>query len=55
MKHKQILNNIVDFRIIEVDNINSLIKKLEYKIIHKLIMNIKTLFEEKIFLAIKKL
>ena len=46
---------IVDFRMIEVDNINLLTKKLEYKILCKLIMNIKILLGERVFLAIKKL
>ena len=55
VKYKQVLNNIVDFRIIEVDNINSLIKKLEYKMLYKLIIDTKILSGERVFLAIKKL
>ena len=53
-KHKQVLNNIVDFRMSEVENINSPIKKLDYKILYELIMNMKTILGERVFLAIKK-
>ena len=45
---------MVDFRIIEVDNINSLITKLECKILHELIIDIKIPSGERVFLAIKK-
>ena len=38
----------------EVDNINSLFKKLECKILHELIMDIKTPSGEIVFLAIEK-
>ena len=55
VKHKQVLNNIVDFRITEVNNINSPIKKLEYEILCELIIDIKILLGERVFLAIKKL
>ena len=40
---------------IEVDNINLPIKKLECKILHELIMDIKIPSGERVFLAIKKL
>ena len=55
VKHKQVLNNIVNFRMTEVDNINLLIKKLEYKMLHELIIDIKILSGERVFLAIGKL
>ena len=54
VKHKQVLNNIVNFRMVEIDNINSPIKKLEHKMLRKLIMNIKTVSGERVFLAIEK-
>ena len=45
---------MVDFRIVEINNINSPIKKLDNKILYKLIMNMKIISGENIFLAIKK-
>ena len=54
-KHKQILNNMVDFRMIEVNNINLPIKKLEHKKLYELIIDMKILLGESVFLAIKKL
>ena len=46
---------MVDFRITEVDNINLPIKKLEHKMLWKLLVDMKILLEERVFLAIKKL
>ena len=53
-KYKQALNNIVDLKITEVDNINSPIKKLKHKTLYELIIDIKTPLGERVFLAIKK-
>ena len=49
------MNNVVDLGITEIDNINSLIKKLENKILCELIIDMKTISGERIFLAVKKL
>jgi len=46
---------MVDFRILKVENINSPIKKLDYKILCELIMEIKTLLRERVFFIIEKL
>ena len=54
VKHKQRLNNMEDFRIVKINNINSLIKKLDNKILCMLIMNMKTISGENVLLAIKK-
>ena len=48
------ISNIVDFRIVEIDNINLAIKKLNDKILCILIMDMKSKSKENIFLAIKK-
>ena len=55
VKHKQILNNMIDFRIIEINNITSPIKKLECKTLCELIIDTKTALGERVFLAIEKL
>ena len=46
---------MVNFRIVEINNINSLIKKLDNKILCILIMDAKTTSGENVFLAIEKL
>ena len=45
----------MDFSIIEVNTINLLIKKLECKILSELIIDIKIVSGERVFLAIEKL
>ena len=54
VKYKQVLSNIVNFRMIEIDSINSPIKKLDNKMLYMLIIDMKTISGEKVFLAIKK-
>jgi len=54
VKYKQVLSNMVGFRIVEINNINSPIKKLDNKMIFKLIVDMKIMSREKIFLAIEK-
>ena len=48
------LSNMVDFMIIEINNINSQIKKLDNKMLRILIIDTKTISREKVFLAIEK-
>ena len=55
VKYKQVLSNIVGFRIVEINNINLPIKKLDNKMLCKLFMDMKIISREIIFLAIKKL
>ena len=45
---------MVGFRIVEINNINSPIKKLDNKMLFKLIVDMKIMSREKIFLAIEK-
>ena len=49
VKCKQVFNNIVDFRMAKIDNINLLIKKQENKILCKLIIDIKAILEREGF------
>ena len=49
------MSNIVDFRMVEIDNINLLIKKLDNKMLNMLIIDIKIKSKENTFLATKKL
>ena len=44
---------MVDFRMVEIDNINSPIKNLENETLWKLIMSTKTMSKERGFLAIE--
>ena len=53
--HEQVLNNIVSFKITEINNINLPIKKLKNKMLHELITEMKIMSRERVFLAIEKL
>ena len=54
LKHVQVMNNMADFQITKINNINLLIKKLDNKIVRILIMDTKAENGEKVFLSIKK-
>ena len=47
------MNNIVDFQMTKISNINLLIKKLDNKIVRMLIIDMKAENREKLFLVIK--
>ena len=55
VKHKQVLSNIVGFRIVEINNINLPIEKLDNKMLCKLFVDMKIISREIMFLAIEKL
>ena len=48
------MNNLVEFQILELKNINSPIKRLESKTLWELIMDLRVDNNEKVFVAIKK-
>ena len=48
------MNNIVDFQITEINNINLQIKKLDNKMVRMWIIDTKAENKEKVFLAIEK-
>ena len=54
IKHKQVLANLVEFKLIEFEEIDLPISNLENKIIRKLIIDLKTEGKEKIFIAIER-
>ena len=54
LKHAKLLNNMVDFKMIDTKNVNSLIKKMENITLRELIMSMETKDGEKVCLAIEK-
>ena len=54
MKYKQVLGDLVDFKIPEFEEIDSCISTLENKIIRKLTMDLETEHRKKIFIAIER-
>ena len=53
LKNKQKLNNVVDFRMTEIENIKSPIKKSNNKMLSELIINIETDSGEKVFYLLR--
>ena len=53
MMYGQVLANLVDFKLIDFEDIDSLIKNLDNKMIRELIMNLESKSSNKIFIAIK--
>ena len=49
----QVLANLIEFKLIDFEDINSLIKNLDNKIIRELIMNLESKSSDKIFIAIE--
>jgi len=54
IKHKQVLANLVDYRLTEFEEIDSPISALQGKTIRQLIMDLKTEKGETIFIAIER-
>ena len=54
IKHKQILANLVDFKLVDFEEVDSLISIEDNKTIRELIMNSKSKSENKIFLVIEQ-
>ena len=54
MKHKQALTNLLDFKLVEFDQIDSPISDLEGTTIRQLIMNLETRGRETIFIVIER-
>ena len=48
------MNNLVEFQILELKNINSPIKRLESKTLWELIMDMRVDDNDKVFVAVKK-
>ena len=54
MMHGKVLANFVEFKLTDFEDIDSLIKNLENKIIRELIMNLESKSGDKIFIAIER-
>ena len=54
IKHKQILANLVEFKLVDFEEVDSLISIEDNKTIRELIMNSKSKSENKIFLVIEQ-
>ena len=55
MKHKQVLSNLVEFKLAGFEEIHSLINALGNKTIRQLVMELKIEGGDKIFIAIERL
>ena len=53
-KYTQLLDNLVEFKLTDFEEIDSPIKKLENKTVRELIMNLKSKSGDKLFLAIER-
>ena len=53
MMHGQVLANLVEFKLTDFEDIDSLIKNLDNKMIRELIMNLESKSGDKIFIAIE--
>ena len=54
MIHRQVLSNLVEFKLTDFEDIYSLIKKLENKTIRELIMNLESKSGEKLYIAVER-
>ena len=54
IKHKQILANLVEFKLVDFEEVDSPISALDNKTIRELIMNLKLKSGDKIFIAIEQ-
>ena len=54
IKHRQVLANLVEFKLIDFEDIDSPIKNLDKKMIRELIMNLESKSGDKIFIAIER-
>jgi len=54
MIHRQVLSNLVEFKLTDFEDIDSLIKKLENKRIRELIMNLESKSGEKLYIAVER-
>ena len=54
IKHKQVLANLVDFKLTEFEEINLPIRDLNDRTIRQLIMDLKTESRETIFITIER-
>ena len=48
------MNNLVEFQVLEIENINSSIEELEGKTLCKFIMNLRVDNDQRVFITIKK-
>ena len=54
MKHKQVLANLVELKLEDFEEIDSLIRELDDQIIRQLIMDLETKEKKKIFIATER-
>ena len=54
IKHKQILANLVEFKLVDFEEVDLLISVLDNKTIRELIMNLKSKSGDQIFVTIKQ-
>jgi len=54
MIHRQVLSNLVEFKLTDFEDIYSLIKKLENKTIRELIMNLESKSGKKLYIAVER-
>ena len=54
IKYKQILANLVEFKLVDFEEVDSPISMIDNKIIRELIMNLKSKSGNKIFITIKQ-
>ena len=52
MIHRQVLSNLVEFKLADFEDINSLIKNLGNKTIRELIMNLESKSGKKLYIAV---
>ena len=53
MKHKQVLAELVEFKLVDFNKIDSLVSTLENNMIRELIINLESKSKNKVFIIVK--
>ena len=54
MKHKQVLAELVEFKLVDFNKIDSLVSTLENNMIRELIINLESKSKNKVFIIVKQ-